>query len=257
MNRRSFLKLGALFAAAMAVETSPALKAAAKVLELDNTQVLLYLIRNHKGQWKVKGTKYVDVPKTRINQNLYDISTFRFLGTVENHVANERKLELWKEYNCSGNMGFKLDVSRSTRYGKRTGNINKEKTGFLSFVGSCTSLQMQSQNGKKGGKKTKESGKLKENLAKATIAARAVESYKKAILKSAENRIIKRNNKIMNIYNQLPYEFSGKDVKDILIINNINPNFNWNIIKDNSLCFKFYNGKNGSNKDVPIYRKLI
>lgn len=160
MNRRSFLKLGALFAAAMAVETSPALKAAAKVLEVDNTQVLLYLIRNYKGQWKVKGTKYIDVPKTRIDQNKFDVDTFRFLGVVENHIANERKLELWKEHNCTGSKGFPLDITTCMNNGINAGNINKNKENYFSDLNNFITNKQRSLGGSISSNNQKQNGTL-------------------------------------------------------------------------------------------------
>ena len=66
----------------------------------------------------------------------------------------------------------------------------------MSFVGSCTSPQMQSQNGKKGGKKTKESGKLKENLVKATAKAAQNKSYLKAMLRKTEIYLQRHKNNL-------------------------------------------------------------
>jgi hypothetical protein len=115
MDRRSFLKLSTLFAAAMAIESNPILKTIANSTEHQINKVLLYLIQNKNGQWKVLGTKYVDIAKSKINESKFDINTFRILDIVDNSIANKRKLELWNQYNCSGQKGGILDTIESTR----------------------------------------------------------------------------------------------------------------------------------------------
>jgi len=267
MDRRSFLKLGGLFAAFMAVETSPALKAAAKLLELDNTQVLLYLIRNHKGQWKVKGTKYVDVPKARIDQNKFDVSTFRFLGTVENHKANERKLELWKEYGCSGNKGFKLNVTKCTNNAINTNILATNQFNNLGYSFKTIQLkniktkQHQSKAGKSGGSKNVKSGHWANVQKIATLKANEkiqCVCCKQMVDRKNHKRWHGKNckmNNVMKVYNELPNMFTRKAVKKTCLLLNLPEDYAFDLMLRNSLCHKIYNGTSGSNTDLAIYQK--
>lgn len=267
MDRRSFLKLGSLFAAAMLVETSPALKAAAKILERDNTQVLLYLIRNYKGQWKVKGTKYIDVPKTRIDQRKFDVETFRFLGVVENHMANERKLELWKEYGCSGNKGFKLNVTKCTTNAINTNRLASEQLNNLGYsfktiqFENIKTKEHQSKAGSSGGTKTKELGYLK--IASEIGSKKANEKIQCPCCKELIDR---KNYKrwhgdnckmpnIVKVYNELPNIFTRKAVKKTCLMLNLPQNYAFDLMLHNNLCYKIYEGTPGSNTDVSIYQK--
>lgn len=132
MDRRSFLKLGALFAAAMVVESSPALRAAANIVNVVETRVLLYLIQHRNGKWKVKATKYVDIAKTRMSSYTWNLETFKPLDIVDNSVATERRNELWVQYECTGKIpNSKIDVDQATRGGIKggatMGRLIKEK----------------------------------------------------------------------------------------------------------------------------------
>jgi len=110
MDRREFLKnsiAGLLFAS---LEFNPTLKTVVDVLDISSPDVLLYLIRNKKEQWKVRGTKWVDIAKQKLDSNKVDLETFKPLEIVSNDIANSRKNELWIQYNCSGEKGGPLNV---------------------------------------------------------------------------------------------------------------------------------------------------
>lgn len=126
MERRQFLKnsIGALLFGV--INTNKVLASVAKDLTPTSPNVLLYLIQNKKGQWKVRGTKWVDVAKKRVDPNKVLIETFKPLEIVSNDVANKRKNELWIEYGCSGEKGAPLDVIESTNRVKDN-HIKSEK----------------------------------------------------------------------------------------------------------------------------------
>lgn len=119
MDRRSFLKnsLFALFSTA--VSSNKVLATVADTLPSTSTNVLLYLIQNKKGYWFVRGTKWVDVVKTKINETKYNLDTFKPLEIVPNEIAEQTRLKLWKEHNCGGGpgggTGFPIDVEKSTK----------------------------------------------------------------------------------------------------------------------------------------------
>ena len=70
MDRRSFLKLSTLFAAAMAIESSPILKTIANSTD-HASKVLLYLIQNKNGQWKVLWSRYSELDTKKINSKVF------------------------------------------------------------------------------------------------------------------------------------------------------------------------------------------
>jgi len=113
MERREFLKLSTLFAVGILLADSK-LQAIAKLA--DPNKVVLYLIKNTKGQWKVLWTKYVDMPKRNLNTR-FDRSTFQILDIVDECIANQRRKELWKQYECSGNTGAPINVQKATNAG--------------------------------------------------------------------------------------------------------------------------------------------
>lgn len=114
MERRDFLKnsLGALLFGA--ISSNKILASVVDTLTPTSPNVLLYLIQNKKGQWKVRGTKWVDIAKKRVDPNKVLIETFKPLEIVSNDIANKRKNELWVKYGCSGEKGAPLDVIEST-----------------------------------------------------------------------------------------------------------------------------------------------
>lgn len=164
MDRRSFLKLGALFMAAMAVESSPALRAAADLLETQPNRVVLYLIKTRKGQWKVLWTSYIDMPKKWVNLKRWDESTFRVLEIVDESVANERRDILWDEYNCSGSKGWR--ISNNVREWQKLSVNHPNSIAWRTSEDCRVHLftTCQRRRGRIGGAKAKESGQLYEAI---------------------------------------------------------------------------------------------
>ena len=122
MNRREFFKLSTLFAAAMAIEASPLLRAAAAGLDALSNKAVLYLIRTSSGKWKVKASMFVDMAKQRLSKHKYDIDTFRVLEIVDWDAATERRNYLWKLHKADGRVpSFILDFPRIVARGKVLG----------------------------------------------------------------------------------------------------------------------------------------
>jgi len=116
MDRREFIKLSALFSAALAVETNPIIKATAKTLGQTN-DVVLYLLQQKSGKWKVRWTKHTTMTKKKIAVKNVNLETFKILEIVPEAIAEQRRRELWIEYGCSGYKGTPVDVDRTTNAG--------------------------------------------------------------------------------------------------------------------------------------------
>lgn len=126
MNRRSFLKnsIGALLFGTLT--SNKVLASVVESLSSDSIDVLIYLIQNKKGEWKVKGTIWKDVNRARLSQFHYNLDTFKPLQVVDNKIANNVKENYWKEYNCSGRCSKNINYLSSKKSG-----INATKSGQL------------------------------------------------------------------------------------------------------------------------------
>ena len=106
MKRRDFLKnsIGALLFCTLD---------GSKIINetiIDSPKVLLYLIQNYKGQWKIRATKWVDIPTKKLDPNKVKLETFKPLEIIDNDIADKRKNELWIKHNCSGEKGGPLNI---------------------------------------------------------------------------------------------------------------------------------------------------
>ncbi len=201
MNRRDFFKLSTLFAAAMAVEASPILRAVATALENNTLHIIFYKVQERTtGNWKVKGTKYVDLAKTRFNHDRFRLESFEVLDIVDSSVANETKSRLWKEHGCKGIRwgGFRMEYY--VENGKITGNINKQTGRIGNAIGTKESRQRGQRNSVIVQIK---SGKLDKWRMRGTTTA--------AINKVARNN--ERKKKVYDIINYSP--FTLDDVENI------------------------------------------
>ena len=136
MERRDFIKnsIFALFGAA--ISSNKVLAEVASTLNPNSPKVLLYLIQNKKGYWFVRGTKWIDIAKTKVDEEKYNINTFKPLDIVNNDIADAKRKELWKLHNCGGGpgggTGFPLNVEKSFN----TQKIAITSEGFKSYVKS-------------------------------------------------------------------------------------------------------------------------
>jgi hypothetical protein len=160
MLRRDFLKnsIGALLG--VALTSNKALASIVETLTPESPKVLLYLIQNTKGQWKVRGTKWIDVATKKLNSNKVLLDTFKPLEIVDNDVANNRRNELWKIHKCSGEKGGPLNIVVSEQRARKA-HVSPKMLSYLNSEEWKNNLEKgKSDGGKKSGlgQKNKESG---------------------------------------------------------------------------------------------------
>jgi hypothetical protein len=182
MERRDFIKnsIFALFGAA--ISSNKVLAEVASTLNPNSPKVLLYLIQNKKGYWFVRGTKWVDIAKTKVNEEKYNIDTFKPLDIVSNDIADAKRKELWKLHNCGGGpgggLGFKLDVEKSAK----NVEVAIKSEGFRNYVNS----ELKKINASINGKNLAERGIAQKNLLK--ILDLPIEKKMETYKKSAQSR---------------------------------------------------------------------
>jgi hypothetical protein len=132
MERRDFLKNSLFGLLNVALISKKSLASVVETLIPNSPKVLLYLIQNTKGQWKVRGTKWIDVPTKKLDSSKVLLDTFKPLEIVDNKVANVRRNELWKIHNCSGEKGGPLDVIVSTNRVKDNHTKSEKLKAYMS-----------------------------------------------------------------------------------------------------------------------------
>lgn len=209
MNRREFLKLGTLFAAAMAVETSPVLKAAAKLAESNPFNVVFYKVKKiSNGKWYLKGTKFVDLPKKAIDTKIYDADSFTLISIVDNAEAHEIRKTLWKEHGCQPVKVFgTYDIQHRVRIGKK-GAVTNRNSGQIDewtqigkekrqqMVKSGEWSKIAAKGGKIQGPINAQNGHMQNIQKQGTIESAKVR---------ANNGIARRLEKNKMIYNAMEY----------------------------------------------------
>lgn len=131
MDRRGFLKnsIGALLFGALT--SNKVLAEVIDVVPKNSMDVLLYLIQNKDGDWKVKGTIWPNLAKDRLSETYFNLDTFKPLKVVDNKDANKIKKFYWVQYGCKGRC-VGLDYLQSYKNGLNA----KESIHFSSFVKS-------------------------------------------------------------------------------------------------------------------------
>lgn len=183
MDRRGFLKnsIGALLFAGLT--SNKVLAEVVETLTPNSPNVLLYLIQNKKGYWFVRGTSWIKLGKEVVDEEKYNIETFKSLEIVNNDIANIRRLELWKIHKCGGGSGggtgFPLNIIKS-RKAQQTALTSE---GFKNYVKS----ELKKINSSILGKKNAEKGIPQKNGLKVLNlpVERRLEIYKK----SASSRV--------------------------------------------------------------------
>lgn len=129
MERRSFLKnsLFALFGAA--ISSNSVLSEVAQTLSSTSPKVLLYLIQLTTGEWKIRATKWVDLPKKRLTEKNIIKDSFKPIDIVDINQVVDKRFKYWKEYNCSGRMGslVSLGISMTDEMKKEYGDFNTKR----------------------------------------------------------------------------------------------------------------------------------
>lgn len=225
MDRREFLKLGALFSAAMVVETNPILKAAAETLDSDPLQVIFYKVRE-KGtnHWKVKGTKYIDIASKKFDTKRFWASSFEVLEIVDNSIAHKTKNRLWKEHGCKGSKGGGFDMHLYNRNGKIVGSRPETKRHMKEIQKIGASL-----GGKIGGpnsaKAQKESGQIEKFIAGgqrvrdeywANVTPEKKADHISKLWAGQQPMIDASHKRLEDVYNSLPNEFTTMEMYNAL-----------------------------------------
>lgn len=291
MTRRGFLKLSVLFAGAMALEANPILRAAADAVSKshDTTKVVLYLVQTYTGKWKIKATKYVDMAKKRVNTKVYNPDTFRILEITDNEIAGERRTYLWKLHGCHGNPPHQyLNVVTATKGGITAGHKNwKNGIGIASIskerrakISSATgkkvtarfhaegrgfghmSFEQRSRQGKKGqithdkNKTGMKHWSFDERSDWAKVYGRRSADGPNHNSKQLNAKAIA---KYMPMLDQLPCEFTNKDIRNMLESNNVRAHNTASFVKymiEGNKIQITHKGKHGCNYDVRRYSKI-
>lgn len=163
MERRSFIKnsIGALLFGAL--NSNKVLASVINKIPNDSLDVLLFAIQNKNGDWKIKGTKWININSARLSQFEYNLDTFKPLKVVDNSIANYTKEQYWKEYNCKGKCPKNVNYLSSYKSGlkaKETGQIydaRKKSYGATHRIHK----DWWHKHGKKIGEQNKINGHLK------------------------------------------------------------------------------------------------
>jgi hypothetical protein len=110
MQRRDFLKnsIGALLFGALT--SNKAIASVVETLTPTSPNILLYLVQTVKGEWKIKATKWVDLPNKRLIPSEVNPETFKALEIVDLQQVNKQRRELWIKHNCTGKMGHLIKM---------------------------------------------------------------------------------------------------------------------------------------------------
>jgi hypothetical protein len=106
MDRREFIKLGALFSAYALVHKQVEivdyfLREFTYQSPASNQRMLIFFMKNDKGQNKIRVTKHLN-PEARVGTTYWMADTFIPLEIVTLDQVNERKAYWWKKYDCVG-----------------------------------------------------------------------------------------------------------------------------------------------------------
>lgn len=132
MERREFLKnsIGALLFGTLT--SNKVLASVVNEINSTSPKVLLYLIQLTTGEWKIRATKWIDLPKKRLTEKNIIKDSFKPIDIVDINKVVTKRFEYWKEYNCSGRMGslISLGISMTNEMKKEYADFNiKRHTG--------------------------------------------------------------------------------------------------------------------------------
>jgi hypothetical protein len=265
MDRRSFLKLSTLFAAAMAIESSPILKTIANSTD-HTSKALLYLIQNKNGQWKVLWSRYSELDTKKINSKVYNIETFKPLEIVDAQIANQRRDNLWVKYKCSGQKGFPVNPKQVLEWQK----LSYMHPNTLAYSRSKENIDrlfkvVQTQRAKRAGKKNVESGHwdsikyLGPKAAHDKIRCPHCGHHGSTVnIKRHHFENCQQNIQVIDtIFSKLNYTFNKTQLKNAVIESGYNQNFVQALLRNDNILTMIHKGTIGSTKNVNIYQQLI
>lgn len=162
MNRRSFLKGSIASLLLGTLSSNKVLASAINTLTPESLNVLLYLIQNKNGDWKIKGTKWTDIKTARLSQFQYNLNTFKPLTIVDNSIVNNVKERYWKEYNCKGRCPKNVNYLSSYKSGLKAKQSGQFAEATKKSYGASHRMYPQywKEHGSKMGKLNIESGHL-------------------------------------------------------------------------------------------------
>ena len=147
MNRRNFLKLGALFSAAMVVETNPILKAAAKSISHDPNKVVMYMIKKiETGEIYIKAKFGMALDRTPLNIDIWDASSFKVLDIINAENGEASRKYFWDLY---GTAKYPHRPLQMLLY-RKASKIMRENNPDINSKSIHSSIS-QGKKGKKGG----------------------------------------------------------------------------------------------------------
>jgi hypothetical protein len=162
MNRRSFLKGSIASLLLGTLSSNKVLASTINALTPESLNVLLYLIQNKNGDWKIKGTKWTNIKTARLSQFEYDLNTFKPLTIVDNIIVNDVKEKYWKEYNCKGKCPKNVNYLSSYKSGLKAKQSGQWAEALKKSYGASHRMHPQywKEHGSKIGKQNIESGHL-------------------------------------------------------------------------------------------------
>ena len=147
MNRRNFLKLGALFSAAMVVETNPILKAAAKSISHDPNKVVMYMIKKiETGEIYIKAKFGMALDRTPLNIDIWDANSFKVLDIINAENGEASRKYFWDLY---GTAKYPHRSLQMLLY-RKASKIMRENNPDINSKSIHSSIS-QGKKGKKGG----------------------------------------------------------------------------------------------------------
>lgn len=174
MDRRHFLKnsIGALLFGALTSNKS--LASVVDNLTSESPKILLYLIQLNSGEWKIRATKWTDLPKKRLTEKNIIKDSFKPLEITDVNKVYEQRLKLWKEHNCTGRMGHLVsmgipmndEIKKEYSEQASKNHKGKKRSDIVKYnISKATMGRLPSNKGKtfseESRKKMSESGKLK------------------------------------------------------------------------------------------------
>jgi len=162
MQRRSFLKNSISALLFGVLSTNKVLASTISTLTPESLNVLLYLIQNKNGDWKVKGTKWTDIKSARLSKLYYNLNTFTPLDIVDNSIVNNVKEKYWKEYNCKGRCPKNVNYLSSYKTGLKAKESGQLAEAHKLSLGASHRIHPEywEEHGKKIGEQNKENGHM-------------------------------------------------------------------------------------------------
>ena len=205
-----------------------------------------WLIDAEKDIAKFEDSKYGKMSDSEVNQYIRNAKGGSISGTnnVDNKVFGTADSKAQKALNESGWYGSEKQIASSKLGGSIGGKISGKMNAESGHLDKIANHKTRSKGGKNSYQKHVESGWIHEYRKLGTEAS--VKSRKK---KKFETRKV--------VFDMLPKQFIGKDLKKILIdLGDPYKEIQYkSYLKDEQFCIKIHQGS-GNQFDPPIYEKI-